>query len=169
MRPEHWPVGLKEQIEQDWHEQHGDRKTELVCIGQDLDHAAVQAELEACLLTEAEMAGGPAGWFALRDPFYEAWDAEQKMAQGHDHDQFAESVTHVLILHKNESVPLQMVVGVMDRAGIPPNVALRLLTVVNANGQGIVMQGKEGDVKLMVGLFDEIGMKTTVQPGSAPR
>ena len=61
-----------------WHEQHGDRATELVCIGKDLDAAAARAELDACLLTEGEMAAGPKAWFGLRDPFYEAWEAEQR-------------------------------------------------------------------------------------------
>ena len=54
--PENWPPDLREGIRAKWHEQHGDRRTKLVCIGQDLDHAAVQAQLEACLLTAEEMA-----------------------------------------------------------------------------------------------------------------
>ena len=156
------------------HEQHSDRKTEIVCIGQDLDQAAAYWELEACCLTDEEMKAGPESWYALRDPFHEAWEAEQRIAEGHvhghdhSHDHLAQSVTHVLILHKSESVPLQAAVAVMDMAGVAPNDSLRLLTTVNEHGQGIVIQGKEDDVRLMAGLFSDIGMKTTVRAGSAP-
>ena len=41
-----------------WDKQLGDRRTELVCIGRDLDHAAVEMELNKCTLTDEEMAGG---------------------------------------------------------------------------------------------------------------
>ena len=78
---EEWPAALKAEIDELWHAEHGDRQVELVCIGQGLDHAAAQAELEACLLTEAEMAAGPESWLALRDPFFEAWDAKQRAAE----------------------------------------------------------------------------------------
>ena len=141
-----------------------------MCIGQDLDHAAAQAELEACLLTEAEMAAGPKSWFGLKDPFYEAWDEEQRLAKGGDHyeEQLAASVTHVLILHKNETVELGAAVGVMEMAGISAATALRLLNVVKDKGKAIVCQGKAEDMKMMAGLFGEVGMKTTVAAGSAP-
>ena len=68
-----WPEGLEEDIRPLWHETHGDRQTELVCIGQELDHAAVEKALRACLLTEKEMAGGVEAWAALPDPFASAW------------------------------------------------------------------------------------------------
>ena len=51
------------------HGKHGDRKTELVCIGQDFDHAAASAALDRCLLTTEEMARGVASWSSLSDPF----------------------------------------------------------------------------------------------------
>ena len=66
---EEWPAGLHETIDKLWHEEHGDRQTELVCIGQDLDPAAVEAALQACLLTKEEMASGEDGWRLLTDPF----------------------------------------------------------------------------------------------------
>ncbi|MFW6265913.1 MAG: GTP-binding protein, partial [Halanaeroarchaeum sp.] len=34
----------------EWHDEHGDRRTELVFIGTDLDRAALERDLEACLL-----------------------------------------------------------------------------------------------------------------------
>ena len=65
---EHWPEGLEESIKEMWDEVHGDRRTSLVCIGQELDHAAVTAVLDACQLTTKEMAVGEEGWLALQDP-----------------------------------------------------------------------------------------------------
>jgi len=47
----------------------GDRRQELVLIGQDLDRPALEALLDACLLTDAEMAAGPAAWASYPDPF----------------------------------------------------------------------------------------------------
>lgn len=50
-----FPKGSEEQISQLWQEPYGDRRTELVVIGQDMDHADITAALEACLLTDVEM------------------------------------------------------------------------------------------------------------------
>ncbi|WP_284012717.1 CobW family GTP-binding protein [Halobaculum litoreum] len=51
----------------DWHDEWGDRHTELVVIGVDLDESAVRARLDDCLCTDAELADGsgvdPAEWF----------------------------------------------------------------------------------------------------------
>ena len=55
------------------------KKTELVCIGQELDRNAVAEALDRCLLTEKEMARGVAHWSSLPDPFI--------YAEGHhEHD-----------------------------------------------------------------------------------
>ena len=62
---EEWPEGLEEAVAPLWCEDHGDRQSELVCIGQELDHAAAAVALDACLLTEEEMAGGEEAWAAL--------------------------------------------------------------------------------------------------------
>jgi G3E family GTPase len=79
-----WPDGLAEVMqtvqerkladgvpseEMLWDAAHGDRRTELVCIGRELDHEAARAQLAACLLTPEEMAMGQESWFALADPF----------------------------------------------------------------------------------------------------
>ena len=71
-----WPEGLEDDIRPLWDEEYGDRQTELVCIGQELDHAAAEAELNKCLLTDEEMARGAESWQAFPDPFREAWDLE---------------------------------------------------------------------------------------------
>ena len=50
----------------------GDRRQELVFIGVNMDEAGWRAQLDACLLNDAEMALGVQGWRALADPF-PAW------------------------------------------------------------------------------------------------
>ncbi|MFN6195567.1 MAG: GTP-binding protein, partial [Planctomycetota bacterium] len=47
----------------------GDRRQEIVVIGRHVDEAALRRRLDACLLTDGEMAGGPAAWAQLPDPF----------------------------------------------------------------------------------------------------
>ncbi|MCS6921402.1 MAG: GTP-binding protein, partial [Elioraea sp.] len=56
-------------------EPYGDRRQELVFIGQHMDEAAIRRELDRALLTEAEFALGPAAWARLPDPF-PAWRRE---------------------------------------------------------------------------------------------
>ncbi len=52
-----------------WHSQWGDRRQEIVLIGQDMDEADLRARLDACLLSDAELALGPEGWQHFVDPF----------------------------------------------------------------------------------------------------
>ena len=47
---------------QHWQEPAGDCRQEIVFIGQHLDHDALRRELDACLLTPAEIAEGPDTW-----------------------------------------------------------------------------------------------------------
>jgi G3E family GTPase len=47
----------------------GDRRQELVFIGVEMDQAALIGKLDACLLTDIEMASGAAMWSRFPDPF----------------------------------------------------------------------------------------------------
>ncbi|MDR6230194.1 G3E family GTPase [Pseudomonas sp. SORGH_AS199] len=69
--PEQWPedeesVAL---IKEKWHEGVGDARQELVLIGMDMDDVDLRARLDACLLTDGELAAGPAAWTHLHNPF----------------------------------------------------------------------------------------------------
>ncbi|MFM8951935.1 MAG: GTP-binding protein [Planctomycetaceae bacterium] len=67
-----WPDEIDpDEIEAMWEEPWGDRRQELVIIGAKLGNR-VLGELEACCLTDAEMASGPEGWLTFDDPF-PAW------------------------------------------------------------------------------------------------
>ncbi len=48
----------REDIERRWHRQWGDRMNELVFIGQHINEAVCRKELEACLVSDAELASG---------------------------------------------------------------------------------------------------------------
>lgn len=57
-----WPEGLEEEIQPLWTEPYGDRQSELVCIGLDLNKTLAEEALTACLLTDSEFAAGPSAW-----------------------------------------------------------------------------------------------------------
>ena len=85
-----WPDELEYEMTQDgvWDAEHGDRRTELVCIGRELDPEAASTQLAVCLLTDEEMALGEKGWRALADPYeasFEGGGAGGGHAHGHDH------------------------------------------------------------------------------------
>jgi G3E family GTPase len=52
-----------------WHSRWGDRAQDLAVLVHDADPAAIEAELTAALLDDAELAGGEQAWRSLPDPF----------------------------------------------------------------------------------------------------
>lgn len=83
-----WPTDDPEliaELNSVWDEVWGDRRQELMLIGQDLDAAAVRDALNNCLLTDSEMQSGPSSWGRLEDPFG-SWDAEHACDGSQDHD-----------------------------------------------------------------------------------
>jgi len=52
-----------------WSEEAGDCRQELVFIGQNIDFAQLSTTLDACLLTDEEMAAGSDAWLKFPDPF----------------------------------------------------------------------------------------------------
>ncbi|WP_430504151.1 CobW family GTP-binding protein [Haloparvum sp. PAK95] len=53
----------------DWHDEHGDRLTEYVVIGTDVDRDAIEAALDDCLVTDAEFEALDDGSFDADGPF----------------------------------------------------------------------------------------------------
>jgi G3E family GTPase len=69
--PEHWPEvpQIRQQIEKVWNPEVGDCRQELVFIGIEMDELEIYDSLQECLLTDQEMAFGPAAWASFPDPF----------------------------------------------------------------------------------------------------
>lgn len=74
VKPELWPPDAdhRREIMSQVEPPYGDRRQEVVFIGQNMDTAEATAALDACLLTDAEMAAGQAAWSQYTDPF-PAW------------------------------------------------------------------------------------------------
>lgn len=75
---EEWPQEPEAlmQMQETWREPYGDRRQELILIGDgELISTAMSRQLDACLLTEEEFARLLKEWAALPDPF-PAWDLE---------------------------------------------------------------------------------------------
>ena len=69
--PEQWPEDEETVafIKEKWHEGVGDARQELVLIGMNMDEPSLRAQLDACLLTDIELAAGPQAWVKLHNPF----------------------------------------------------------------------------------------------------
>jgi G3E family GTPase len=61
----------REYIGKVWEPQYGDRRQEIVFIGMQMNREAIEAQLDAALLEDDEMSGGPDAWRQFDDPFQE--------------------------------------------------------------------------------------------------
>jgi hypothetical protein len=78
-----WPVDpqSRAEIEANLQVPYGDRRSEIVIIGREMDREALTAKFDAALLSEAEFAKGPNAWMQLPDPF-----PQWVPADPHSHD-----------------------------------------------------------------------------------
>lgn len=67
-----------------WHPAWGDRCQQLVWIGIDMQQDELKAMLDACLLTDGEMALGPEGWAAQLDDPLPEWAVEEEEEEGEE-------------------------------------------------------------------------------------
>jgi len=76
---EEWPEGPDAlvRMQETWREPYGDRRQELIMIGEPLLlSATMRSQLDACLLSDEEYARPVDEWATLPDPF-PAWDVEE--------------------------------------------------------------------------------------------
>ncbi|HEX8077962.1 MAG TPA: GTP-binding protein [Chthoniobacterales bacterium] len=73
---------MPETTRKQWRDPFGDRRQTFAVMALKAERATLQHQLDACLLTEAEMAGGPDSWSHFTDPF-PSWAAHHT----HDHVQ----------------------------------------------------------------------------------
>jgi G3E family GTPase len=68
----------------EWQEPFGDRRQSFALMALDSDGSALRSQIDACLLTDAEMAAGPPSWSDLPDPF-PSWSSHAHVHH-HDHE-----------------------------------------------------------------------------------
>lgn len=85
-RDEQIRAEMPERTAKEWREPFGDRRQAIAFMGIDCDPHRLKAQLDACLLTDSEMAGGEQSWRTLPDPF-PSWSGEAHHHDcGHDPD-----------------------------------------------------------------------------------
>lgn len=76
-----------------WKEPFGDRRQTFAVMARGVDRATLQSDLDACLLTESEMADGPEKWRQLTYPF-PSWSAPHAHTHSHQHEHDGECDHH---------------------------------------------------------------------------
>lgn len=74
---ENWPEDPESRawIEEKWDDVAGDCRQEIVFIGMEMDRQKIEADLDAALITDAELAAGPEHWSRFEDPI-PSWDRQ---------------------------------------------------------------------------------------------
>jgi G3E family GTPase len=75
---------MPERTRKEWQEPFGDRRQSFAVMAHGVGRDALQHQLDGCLLTDEEMAGGPESWRNLTDPF-PSWSAHGHTHR-HDHE-----------------------------------------------------------------------------------
>jgi G3E family GTPase len=75
---------MPERTRNEWKEPFGDRRQTFAMMALDMDRPTLQAQLDACFLTDGEMADGPGSWKNFADPF-PSWPTHAHHHH-HDHD-----------------------------------------------------------------------------------
>ena len=77
---------MSERTRNEWKEPFGDRRQTFAMMALEVDRPTLQAQLDACLLTDAEMASGPESWKNFADPFPSWSTPAHHHHHDHDHD-----------------------------------------------------------------------------------
>lgn len=75
---------MPERTRKEWQEPFGDRRQSFAVMARGVGRDALQGQLDGCLLTDQEMAGGPDSWRNLTDPF-PSW-SDHGHTHHHDHE-----------------------------------------------------------------------------------
>jgi G3E family GTPase len=77
---------MPERTQKEWQEPFGDRRQAIAFMGLNFDPGAIKAQLDASLLTDSEMSGGPTSWLGFPDPF-PSWSVHVHTHEcDHDHE-----------------------------------------------------------------------------------
>ena len=77
---------MPERTRNEWEEPFGDRRQSLAVMALDIDPNILRSRLDACLLTDSELAQGETSWLAFPDPF-PSWSSHGHAHHHHTHDE----------------------------------------------------------------------------------